>query len=116
MGLISINDLQPGMVLAAEVNDRSGRMLLAAGNEITEKHLRIFKRWGVVEVDVAGTDQASVDQIVDSETDAVALEEAERRADDLFRHTAADDPVIRELRRLAVRRMTRGGAEVHHES
>ncbi len=53
MGLLPLNALKPGMVLAEEVRDRNGRLLLDAGVALEERHLRIFKIWGVMEVPVA---------------------------------------------------------------
>lgn len=52
MAIIRTSEVTPGMVLAVDARDMSGRLLLAAGGEVTPKHLKIFKTWGVTEVDV----------------------------------------------------------------
>ncbi|MCG5510185.1 hypothetical protein [Ectothiorhodospira lacustris] len=40
----------PGAVLAEDVRDRSGRLLLSAGLPLRDKHIRVLKTWGVNEV------------------------------------------------------------------
>ena len=52
MPYISIDQLKPGMVLASDVTDTNGRLLLTEGQSIAHKHLTIFKMWGVPEVQV----------------------------------------------------------------
>lgn len=54
MTVLRLESLNPGMVLSRDVCDRKGRVLLPAGAELTEKHLRIFQTWGVVEADITG--------------------------------------------------------------
>ncbi|HSE93272.1 MAG TPA: ABC transporter permease, partial [Methylomirabilota bacterium] len=39
---------------AAEVRDRTGRLLLTAGEQITDRALRVLRMWGVEEIDVEG--------------------------------------------------------------
>jgi hypothetical protein len=54
MGVISLDAIKPGMILAGDVKDRNSRALLSTGAEITEKHLRIFKMWGILEAHIQG--------------------------------------------------------------
>lgn len=49
---ISIEQLEPEMVTASEIRDRSGRLLAGPGMTITGKHIKIFKTWGVVTIDI----------------------------------------------------------------
>jgi len=100
MGVINIADVRPDMVLAADVSDRHGHVLLKEGETITEKHLKIFKMWGVNDLDVRGVDQAVIEARAAEEVDPALLEAAERVARERFRHADADDPVVRELIRL----------------
>jgi hypothetical protein len=55
MEAVQTDKLKPGQILAEEVRDINGRLLLASGNEIQSNHIRIFKIWGISEVNVAGT-------------------------------------------------------------
>lgn len=47
-----LEEIRTGMILQKEVRDMSGRLLLGEGEEITDRHLRIFRAWGVAEVDI----------------------------------------------------------------
>ncbi len=52
MGIISIEEVEPGMTLAGPMRTRQGRLLLPSGAEVTEKHLKIARIWGITEADV----------------------------------------------------------------
>jgi len=47
-------DLKSGMILERPVKNNQGVLLLDAGAKITQKNIRIFKSWGVIEVSVKG--------------------------------------------------------------
>ncbi len=109
MGLLPIENLEAGMVLASDVQDRNGRMLLGAGAELTQKHLVIFRTWGVVEADIAGIDYADDESLLPAEVDPAALEAAELSLIPLFQYAGTDHPALRELLRLAaIRRVQHG--------
>ncbi len=44
------------MVLAADILDMRGRVLIPAGAELKDKHVRALPAWGVSRVDVKGDD------------------------------------------------------------
>jgi hypothetical protein len=114
MGLISVNDIKPGMKLAAEVKDRSGRTLLAAGQEITEKHLKIFKTWGVTDANIEG---ASQEDMVSQEMVSVDPELARQAEESVlarFRHAGTTHAALKELARLATMRRVREMSEGNH--
>ncbi len=58
MPFVAVNDLKPGMVLAADVLDTNGRLLLPQGKAITPTHLTLFKTWGIPEVSILRGDEA----------------------------------------------------------
>jgi hypothetical protein len=60
MGLMSIADVQPGMVLASPVYSPQEIMLLQEGTHITAKHIFLFKTWGVLEVAIKGIEGKDV--------------------------------------------------------
>jgi F0F1-type ATP synthase epsilon subunit len=105
MGLIRLDDAQPGMVLATEVRDRTGRLLMAGGQELTDRALRIFRMWGVVEIDVQGVGAEAEGAGLASDLDPAIAERAQAQAEALFRHTDQRHPVVAELMRLATRRI-----------
>ena len=112
MGRILLGALKPGMKLAGDVTERSGRVLLKAEIEITEKHLSILKKWGVTEVDAIGTAEDSPVEEVHP-IDPSILREAEVKAEALFRHTDRKHPAICELLRLCSLRIARRELGVH---
>jgi hypothetical protein len=107
MGVINLDDIEPGMTLAEDVRDYSGRILLAAGTEITDKHLRIFKMWGITEADIQGLGREDVASSTVSQLDPALIQQAEEQGRLLFRHTDLNDPFTRELFRLFILRTVR---------
>ncbi len=107
MATLNLDDLQPGMTLAAPVKDRAGRVLLASGQEITDKALRIFRMWGVTEAEIEGVNADEAAAMRPADVDPEALHAAEVRAAELFRHCKLGNPVVRELFRLATIRAAR---------
>ncbi len=100
MGILSLDTIRPGMVLANDVKDRNGRILLASGSEITEKHLRIFKMWGILAVPVLGEEREEPPCHAPSEVDPDRLRKAESTVAQLFSLNDLDHPFIKELFRL----------------
>jgi putative nucleotidyltransferase with HDIG domain len=100
MLFLSIDQLKPGMVLATDVTDTNGRLLLSKGQPIAAKHLNIFKMWGVPEVQVKNTDG-------DEPDDTPTLDpEAMRRVAESLKPAFADNdlthPAVAEIFRQAV--------------
>ena len=104
MGIITIDKLTPGMKLAAPVKDRGGRVILASGQELTEKHLKILRMWGITQADVFGSEAQSAEGPEATKAESDLLAEAEQHVEELFHHAGNEHPAVQELRRLAVRR------------
>lgn len=105
MALVHIDNLAPGMVLKQNVCDRSGRLLLPEGSELTEKHLTIFRTWGVLEVDItADSDVDGGAAPLREEMDPDRLAAAEAAVKPLFVHNDLDHPAIKELLRICIAR------------
>ena len=105
MAVVHIDNLAPGMVLSRDVCDRSGRMLLPAGAELTGKHFSIFRMWGVLEAEIVGDTlaedaQATPGHELDPALFAMARDHVER----LFVHNDPDHPAIKELMRICIDR------------
>lgn len=109
MGMVAVDNLEVGMVLAADVKDRNGRMLLGAGAELTQKHLVIFRTWGIDEVDIAGIDYAETETPLPAELDPAAVAAAEQLVAPLFCHAGTGHPALKELLRLAAIRKAQHG-------
>ena len=96
MGILNINDLKVGMVLAKAALNKNGTVILGEGNILSEKHINFFKSWGISEVDIEGVDS---DQLVQAEMATLSddiVEAIERDLDDLFPPCEAH-PVMEEI-------------------
>ena len=116
MGTINLENARPGMILAKEAKDLNGRVLLAAGTELTEKHLRVFRIWGVSEVEIQGVEHEDVVAEVTARVEPATLKSAEEEVSRLFAFTDRSHPAIAELSRLAVLRCLNAdsGKEAQH--
>jgi hypothetical protein len=110
VGKVAIENIEIGMVLADDVHDRSGRMLLGAGAELTQKHLIIFRTWGVLEADIAGMGSGETADQLPPDIDPMELSAAEQELAPLFQHTNRSHPAIIELMKLAALRKVQHGA------
>jgi hypothetical protein len=102
-GLVAVDDLEAGMLLAEDVRDQQGRLLMPAATELTDRHLRAFQLWGILGVKIRrpGEEEAPQDVVVPPELRA----EAELIVRERLRHNDASDPVIAELQRICVTRV-----------
>jgi hypothetical protein len=107
MGKLNLDQLRPGMVLAAHVLDRNGRVLLKSGLELTEKYLTILRQWGITEADIEGIDrdEANTQEALELDPDLLAHADASYRK--LFCHADLGHPFNQELMRISVHRMVR---------
>ena len=107
MARINLEDIRPGMVLASDAKDRNGRILLGAGNELTDKHLKIFKMWGITDADIKNVGTEEVAALSASRFEPELLKEAENQIRERFRHTNLEHPFNQELCRLLTMRLAR---------
>ena len=99
---VNLDELKPGMKLAKDAVLLSGRVLLKSGNELTSKHIRMFKSWGLTE---ACIDNAVADRNASQEWQEVPDDlsrQAETKIAELFRNTDRNFPPIAELYRICV--------------
>jgi hypothetical protein len=102
MGRLNLDEISAGMVLAANVLDRNGRILLKGGLEITDKHLTILKQWGVTDAEIKDMNRDEITAAAVQGLDPEALGHAEEHFKGLFRHTDREHPFFLELFRLSV--------------
>ncbi len=100
------------MVLSADVKDRGGRMLLKSGVELTEKHLKVFKTWGISRVEIEGEEcVTSLQEVIDAHPELKL--EAESAVKEPFMHVDIEHPFFSELIELWIeRRVKRRAAEI----
>ena len=77
MASVNVAQIEPGMVLGDDLKDQNGRFLLAKGVELSTKHLKIMKTWGVVEADIEGVTEQEMGEKQAADIDPKILEKAE---------------------------------------
>jgi len=106
MGVINLEDLQPGMVLAEDARHLNGRILLNSGTELTEKHIHIFKSWGLMEASIEGITKEEINAKSIEHISPEILKEAEEEIRRRFCHTELTHPFVADLFQLCVRLFT----------
>ncbi len=100
MGYIGIDQLNQGMVLADDVKDMNARLLLSKGLRIESKHIRMFKMWGIGEVDVVGDHDD--EENTDSGNDPALIQIVADHTKQLFKFNDLSHALIKELFALSV--------------
>ena len=100
MGVVPTDKLKTGQILAEEVRDINGRLLLSKGHSIEANHIRIFKTWGISEVNLMGADRQ--DDTPDPTLDAAIIEQTKKSVMPLFCHLDLEHPAIKEIYKMAV--------------
>lgn len=59
MPKIEAQKAEEGMVLASDVLNLNGQLLMPKGTKLVEKHLWLFKTWGINHIDIVSQDGAS---------------------------------------------------------
>ena len=111
MARVAVKQLCCGAVLAADVADRSGRVLLRAGCEISERHVKTLKSWGIVEVEVQGeVAGADAGEAVPVRPPTEHIAELQRQLRERFRHVDLEQPFMQALLQEVTRRLTSGNS------
>ena len=101
MGSVRLKMLKPGMVLAEDVRDVKGRLLLMKGKPVGTEHIRIFKMWGIPQVEIAGAPEDAEAAPVPP-VDPAWLATVTRETEGLFGLTDRAHPAVQEIFRHAV--------------
>lgn len=107
MDKVSIQQLNPGMILSQDVKDPNGRLLAAAGQEISGKLIRVFKIWGVGDLRVQAADSSAQAETAGPEIPADIRRKAEDITSYRFQFNDLNDPFVYELFRIAVDKKAR---------
>jgi putative nucleotidyltransferase with HDIG domain len=102
MGIVLTEKLKPGMIIGTDVRDVGGRLLLSKSNALRDEHIRIFKIWGINEIDVQGQPDAEEKPPEISDRKAAGVEKKRAQTERDFQLTDLEHPAIRELFRLAL--------------
>ncbi|MDA8125782.1 MAG: HDOD domain-containing protein [Deltaproteobacteria bacterium] len=112
MGILSVKDLRTDMVLAEDLKDGNGRLLIRQGAVLTEQDLKICKIWGIVEADIAGVSSEEVEASAWKAYDAAAVAATAEAVRRRFCCNDMAHPAIRELVRLCTLRTAEGKGDV----
>ncbi len=108
MAKVRIKDLKAGMVLASHARDSNGRLLLPAGEEVSDKHIHTLMAWGISEVDVEVDIESKKEEVSKDRTSAQNAEtlptQMKEEVDELFRYSNRENSVIKELVELCIMR------------
>jgi len=97
MSRVKVDDLKPGMVLAEDVRDPLGRLLISAGTALTDRHGRVLRKWGILAVRIQSEEEEP--GVVVSEE---LLRQAEEELAERFKHFSRDHPAAFEIHQIAV--------------
>ncbi len=98
MARVKLNQIEIGKQLAEDSYSSNGRLLLKSGSIIEEKHLEIFRTWGVIEVEIASDepDEGALNSDF-STLPAKIQKQIELDLEQQFKHCNVQHPLIREL-------------------
>lgn len=97
MPMKKLDDAHAGDVLAQDITNPQGAVLVKAGTPLEEKHLRLLRMWGVEAVRVAGEgDGADAAAVAPNQLDHAEAEVKRRFGPSL------DNEVMAEILRVAV--------------
>ena len=104
MAKTNVADLQCGMVLAEDVVDHNGRLLIPAQTSLTERHIRGLKMWGVRRVGIVSPEGEPAEAVPEISPEQRAA--AERYVAYVFQQNAEqlDHPLVHTLREKAMNR------------
>lgn len=107
MPQIRLELIEEGMELASDVVNLNGQVMIASGATITERELRLLRMWGVSDVDIVGDGADETPVVLDPETAAIL----EPIAEDLYRHTRREHPLVNQLFTETLLRLARQRVE-----
>lgn len=119
MRKISLKEAQPGMVLASNVLNFAGQLLLNKGLTLTDDHLQMMKRRDVLLIDIeetasSGIPVASAPTAATSVATKVLLpEQLEQKLKEKFRHADLTYPPMQAIYEATKNHWKPGGQTPH---
>lgn len=92
------------MVLEADIKDRCGRLLLRAGDSLSDRSLRVLRIWGITDAQVKGHGEEQALEKGLEHLDPALVEAARCRVEQRYRHMNARSPAVKTLKREAIKR------------
>ena len=83
MGLIPLDNVLEGAVLETDIADE-GQVLIKAGIQLTERHLKLCRSWGITELPIKGSDANQLEQGFFASIPPEVMKEAEEKRNEKF--------------------------------
>ncbi len=96
MGRLSIDHVQPGMLLAKDAYTFRKQLLLPSGTILCDKNIELMRAWGVSEVDTEGCSEPTLEDVDMRLSLIPALAAANLAIDNRF-SKVKDDVMMREI-------------------
>jgi putative nucleotidyltransferase with HDIG domain len=97
---VSVENLEEGLILSEDVIDTFGRLIHTKGRRIEANHIRLFKIWGISEVQVQGAPVAVLPE--QDSKDLEKLHNAEQTVKMILQNMDVAHPAINEIFAAAV--------------
>lgn len=94
LGKTPISGLIGGMTFAQDVVDTQGRTLIARGTDVTQKHIRILKTWGIEHVLVTPPETPPDSTTSDGNAETVFRQELQQMLDQRFALADREHPAV----------------------
>jgi len=104
MGRINIDSALPGMVLSKDASTFRKQLLLPSGTTLTEKNIDTMKAWGVSEVETAGCEEPTLEDIEARLAGVPRLQAACEELDHRFA-VVREDTVMKEILTIAKKQL-----------
>lgn len=104
MSKTGTNKLSPGLILSQDVKDQQGRLLAPAGQQITRKLIRVFKIWGIGDIQTQHPADQGEEAVQDSFVPEDIRQEAEQVTKHRFQYNDLNEPIVEELFRISSQR------------
>lgn len=101
---LEFDQLKPGMQVERDILNHNRVILLSAGTELSEHHLRTLKTCGIAAVHVAGEGADEEAAKIESNLPPELIRAAEERVNFRFKHVKLNHPSLVRLRELAIKR------------
>jgi hypothetical protein len=103
--MLSVDQLTPDMVVARDVTNLNGALLLPAGSQLTPQRLRTLKMWGIAAVEVRTAAEGNTGpEPAEAPPTPELLEAAAAHVNQRLRHVTAEWKTVECVRELAIRR------------
>ena len=116
VAMIPVDKAEIGMVLASEVKDQKGRLLIPAGRELQERYLNALPMWGITQIEVEGEESDPEGDSLDT-LEPWAVDRARGEVDRLFLRADVTHPVVARLHEIRLegraRQIQKGGEHGH---